>query len=49
VEARNVSVRHRQAGDLGSMEASALAAKISRLTAERATLEEAVTASGGVS
>jgi hypothetical protein len=31
------------------MAPEALAAKITRLTAERATLEEAVTASGGVS
>jgi threonyl-tRNA synthetase len=49
VEAQNVSVRHRQAGDLGSMDTSALAAKISRLSAERATLEEAVRTPGGVS
>ncbi len=49
VEAQNVSVRHRQAGDLGSMDTPALAAKISRLSAERATLEEAVRTPGGVS
>jgi threonyl-tRNA synthetase len=49
VEAQNVSVRHRHAGDLGSMETSALAAKIDKLSAERATLEEAVRTPGGVS
>jgi threonyl-tRNA synthetase len=49
VEAQNVSVRHRQAGDLGSVDVQALAAKISSLSAERATLEEAGRAPGGVS
>jgi threonyl-tRNA synthetase len=49
VEAQNVSVRHRQAGDLGSSDVQALAAKIGKLSAERATLEEAGRAPGGVS
>ena len=38
--ARTVSVRHRQAGDLGAMAPEAVAAKIARLAAERAVLEE---------
>jgi threonyl-tRNA synthetase len=38
--ARTVSVRHRQAGDLGAMAPGAVAAKIARLAAERAVLEE---------
>jgi threonyl-tRNA synthetase len=38
--ARTVSVRHRQAGDLGAMAPEAVAAKIARLAAERALLEE---------
>jgi threonyl-tRNA synthetase len=41
VEAGNVSVRHRQKGDLGAQAVSDLAAKIARLAAERAILEEA--------
>jgi threonyl-tRNA synthetase len=41
VEAKNVSVRHRSAGDLGAMEAEAIGAKIARLAAQRATAEEA--------
>jgi threonyl-tRNA synthetase len=51
-EARTVSVRHRQAGDLGPMSPEVLAAKIVRLTAERSGLEEEplqATAAGGVS
>jgi threonyl-tRNA synthetase len=39
-EARTVSVRHRQAGDLGAMSLEDLAAKIVRLAAERAIVEE---------
>jgi threonyl-tRNA synthetase len=38
--AHTVSVRHRQAGDLGAMDPEAVAAKIVRLAAERAVLEE---------
>jgi threonyl-tRNA synthetase len=51
VEARNVSVRHRQAGDLGTMAVTAVAEKIARLAAERKTSEEAPSAgpAGGVS
>src|SRR5688500_3925526 len=41
VEAGNVSVRHRQRGDLGAQAVDQLAAKIVRLSAERAILEEA--------
>jgi threonyl-tRNA synthetase len=41
VEAGNVSVRHRQRGDLGVQAVDQLAAKIARLAAERAILEEA--------
>jgi threonyl-tRNA synthetase len=51
VEAKTVSVRHRQAGDLGPMAALAVAEKIARLAAERKTSEEAPSArpAGGVS
>jgi threonyl-tRNA synthetase len=41
VEARNVAVRHRQAGDLGARGVDDLANQILRLAAERATTEEA--------
>jgi threonyl-tRNA synthetase len=51
VEAGNVSVRHRQRGDLGAQAVERLAAKIARLTTERAILEEApeIPPAGGVS
>jgi threonyl-tRNA synthetase len=51
VEAKNASVRHRQAGDLGPMAVEAVAEKIARLAASRATSEEAASAvpAGGVS
>ena len=51
VEARTVSVRHRQAGDLGSMAAEDLGERIARLARERAIVEEPprVAAPGGVS
>jgi threonyl-tRNA synthetase len=51
VEAGNVSVRHRQQGDLGPRRVVDLAAHIARLTSERAILEEAPpdAAAGGVS
>jgi threonyl-tRNA synthetase len=50
VEAKNVSVRHRQAGDLGPQEVAAFGARVVRLTAERAVREEEKAASqGGVS
>jgi threonyl-tRNA synthetase len=51
VEARNVSVRHRQAGDLGSMATEDLGERIARLARERAIVEEPprAAAPGGVS
>jgi len=51
VEARTVSVRHRQAGDLGSMAAEDLGERIARLARERAIVEEPprAAAPGGVS
>jgi threonyl-tRNA synthetase len=51
VEAKNASVRHRQAGDLGPMAIEAVAEKIARLAASRSTSEEAPAAvpAGGVS
>jgi threonyl-tRNA synthetase len=51
VEARTVSVRHRQAGDLGSMAAGDLGDRVARLARERAIVEEPprVAAPGGVS
>ena len=51
VEASTVSVRHRQAGDLGAMAPEDLGERIARLAAERAIVEEPprVAAPGGVS
>ncbi|HVR72317.1 MAG TPA: threonine--tRNA ligase [Vicinamibacteria bacterium] len=51
VEAGNVSVRHRQQGDLGPRRVDELAAHVARLAAERAILEEAPAPppAGGVS
>ena len=51
VEARTVSVRHRQAGDLGSMAAEDVGERIARLARERAIVEEPprAAAPGGVS
>jgi threonyl-tRNA synthetase len=50
VEAKSVSVRHRQAGDLGPQEVASFAGRIVRLVAERAVREEALSPSaGGVS
>ncbi|HET6899049.1 MAG TPA: threonine--tRNA ligase [Vicinamibacteria bacterium] len=51
VEAKNASVRHRQAGDLGPMAIESVAEKIARLAASRSTSEEAPPAvpAGGVS
>jgi threonyl-tRNA synthetase len=46
VEARNVAVRHRQAGDLGVRGVDELASQILRLAGERATTEEAPPAAG---
>jgi threonyl-tRNA synthetase len=50
VEAKSVSVRHRQAGDLGPQDVASFGARVLRLSAERATREEAPAQSaGGVS
>jgi threonyl-tRNA synthetase len=51
VEAKTVSVRHRQAGDLGAMAVEDLGERIARLAAERAIVEEPprAAAPGGVS
>ena len=51
VEARTISARHRQAGDLGSMAVEDLGERIARLARERAIVEEPprVAAPGGVS
>jgi threonyl-tRNA synthetase len=49
-EARTVSVRHRQAGDLGPLDVDALGEKVARLAAARALSEEPQPATaGGVS
>ena len=48
VGAGNVSVRHRQKGDLGPADVEALGRKIARLSTERALQEESAS-SGGVS
>jgi len=50
VEAKSVSVRHRHAGDLGPQDVASFGARVVRLSAERATREEAPAQSvGGVS
>ena len=50
VEAGNIAVRHRHAGDLGAMTVAALAAKIARLVSTSARREEEPqSAPGGVS
>ena len=50
VEANSVSVRHRQAGDLGPQDVASFGARVIRLSAERSTREEAPAPSaGGVS
>jgi threonyl-tRNA synthetase len=48
IAAGSVSVRHRQAGDLGAMDVEAVGSKIARLSAERAVAEEQ-SVPGGVS
>jgi len=48
VEAGNVSVRHRQKGDLGPADVETLGRRIAQLSAERALVEESASA-GGVS
>jgi threonyl-tRNA synthetase len=47
VEAKSVSVRHRQAGDLGPQDVASFGARVVRLSAERATREEAPAPSAG--
>jgi threonyl-tRNA synthetase len=47
VEAKSVSVRHRQAGDLGPQDVASFGARVVRLQAERATREEAPAQSAG--
>jgi threonyl-tRNA synthetase len=47
VEAKNVSVRHRRAGDLGPQEVAAFGARVVRLAQERAVREEDKVASAG--
>ncbi len=49
VAARNVSLRHRQAGDLGTAEVEPLGQRIARAAAERQVHEEVPALSGGVS
>ena len=50
IAGESVSVRHRQAGDLGPMGTEAIAEKIARLASERSNAEEAArSAPGGVS
>jgi hypothetical protein len=48
VAAGTVSLRHRHAGDLGTTDAESLGAKIAKLAAERATVEEVPALTGGV-
>jgi threonyl-tRNA synthetase len=49
VAAGTVSLRHRQAGDLGATDAESLGVKIAKLATERATVEEVQPAlTGGV-
>ena len=47
IEAQSVAVRHRHAGDLGAMGIDALGARVAKLAAERAVVEEAGEAGGG--
>ena len=47
VEANSVSVRHRQAGDLGPQDVASFGARVVRLSAERSTREEAPAPSAG--
>jgi threonyl-tRNA synthetase len=47
VEAKNVSVRHRHAGDLGPQDVEAFATRVVALTRERANREEDKAPSGG--
>jgi threonyl-tRNA synthetase len=45
--AGSVAVRHRHAGDLGAQDAAAFGARVARLAAERALVEEAAVPGGG--
>jgi threonyl-tRNA synthetase len=47
VEAKSVSVRHRQAGDLGPQAVASFGARVVRLAAGRATREEPPSPSAG--
>jgi threonyl-tRNA synthetase len=47
VAARNVSVRHRHAGDLGPKDVEQLGARMARLAQERALVEESQPATAG--
>jgi len=49
VDSRTVSVRHRHAGDLGAQAIAAFGERVSRLAAERASVEETPQSAGGVS
>ena len=49
VEAGNLSVRHRHAGDLGAEAVSAFGDRVARMAAERVLAEEASPNPGGVS
>ena len=49
VESQTVSVRHRHAGDLGAQAIAAFGERVSRLAAERASVEETPQSAGGVS
>ena len=49
VEAKSVSVRHRQAGDLGPQDVASFGARVVRLSAERATRQARLTGAGAAS
>jgi threonyl-tRNA synthetase len=49
IEARTVSVRHRQAGDLGPSSVEAFGTRVARLATERALQEERAPSAGGAS
>jgi threonyl-tRNA synthetase len=49
VEAGTVSVRHRQAGDIGAVPAETFGDKVAKLAVERALVEEGSPVAGGVS
>ncbi len=49
VDSRTVSVRHRHVGDLGAQAIAVFGERVSRLAAERASVEETPQSAGGVS